>query len=115
MSVDGVLLATQMQDALDQAKECVDQMVPLGNNLAEAERLYRCEKHKRIAYERAVKNTPVTIIQDVVKGYEDIAELACKRDMAQVEYDANREAELLHKKKADILRDIYVREYGYAE
>lgn len=115
MSVDGVQLINSMLDELEYAKECVDQMAPLGRSLAQAEQLYRQEKHKRIAYERAVNNTPVTIIQDVVKGYEDIAELACKRDMAQVEYDANKEAELLHKKKADILRDIYVREYGYTE
>ena len=115
MSVDGAQLINSMLDELDEAKACVEQMLPLGRTLARAEQLSRQEKHKRIAYERAVKNTPVTIIQDVVKGYEDIAELACKRDLAQVEYDANKEAELLHKKSADILRDIYVREYGYTE
>lgn len=112
MTIDGTLVTIQMQDELTQAKTCVSQMVVLGQKLAKAEQLYRQEKHKRIAYERAVNNTPVSIIQDIVKGYEDIAELALKRDLAQVEYDANKEAELLHKKAADILRDIYVREYG---
>ena len=110
--LDGVEITQAIREELIAAEECISQMQPLGASLAKAERAYREAKHKRIAYERSRNNTPVSILQDVVKGYADIAELVEARDMAQVLYDANREAELLHKKRADILRDIYVREYG---
>lgn len=110
--LDGIDIVAEMRGEMAAAQECVEQMQPLGASLAQAEREYREAKHKRIAYERARNNTPVTILADVVKGYEDIALLVERRDMAQVLYDANREALLLHKKRADILRDIYVREYG---
>lgn len=110
--LDGVEITQAIMEELNLAEECISQMQPLGSSLAEAERVYREAKHKRIAYERSRNNTPVSIIADVVKGYADIAELVEARDMAQVLYDANREAMMLHKKKADIMRDIYVREYG---
>ena len=110
--LDGVEITQAIVEELDAAEECISQMQPLGSSLAEAERVYREAKHKRIAYERGRNATPVSIIADVVKGYADIAAMVQERDMAQVLYDANREALLLHKKRADILRDIYVREYG---
>ena len=114
MSDSGMDLWPAIVDELDACEKCVEDMAELGRNAAEAERAYRVAKHKRIASERAYRNTPVTIIDDVVKGYEDIARLALERDEARVLYDANREAALLHKKRADIYREQYAREWSQA-
>lgn len=52
---------------------------------AEAERNYRVRKAQEILKLRADKY-PVTIIQDVVKGNKEVAELRLKRDIAESDY-----------------------------
>lgn len=112
MPRDGLDLTAELVDALDRAAECISDMHELGAKKAEAEKHYRVAKQRRILYERTRKGTPVSIIGDVVKGYEDIAELAYKRDLAQTEYDANYEALLFWKKKVDTLREQVQREWS---
>lgn len=109
---DGVDLTAELFDADSRVAECINDMHVLGAKRAEAERKYRIEKRKRILYERDHNHTPVSIIADVVKGYEDIAQLAFERDCAQTEYDANYEAILYWKKRTDVLREQMAREWG---
>lgn len=107
-------LVTALDDALDRVAECVADMHELGRRKSEAERDYRVAKQKRILFERNQNGTPVSIIADVVKGYEDIAELALRRDCAQTDYDANYEAILYWKKRVDTIREQLAREWAHA-
>lgn len=112
MSGDPFAMYAELDDALDRAAACVSEMHELGRIKSEAERDYRVAKQKRILFERTQNGTPVSIIADVVKGYEDIAELALKRDCAQTDYDANYEAILYWKKRVDVLREQLQREWA---
>lgn len=61
------------------------QLKTLSIKKAEAERNYRIRKAQEILKLRAEKY-PVTIIQDVVKGDKEVAELRLKRDIAESDY-----------------------------
>lgn len=98
-------------EAMDEAREAQGQMVPLGRDLAEAERKYRVAKRTRVLWERGEKKTPVTLVPDIVKGYPDIAQLCFERDCAEQVYEANREALLLAKKRVDTIREMIAREW----
>jgi hypothetical protein len=62
--------------------------------------------------EREENKTPVTILSDVCRGNRQIALLKVKRDCAEAEYDACREAILLNKKRADVYREQISREWN---
>lgn len=108
---DGLDLQTELMVALDEAEARINEMASLGEAKAEAERAYRVAKRKRLLMERQ-QGTPVSIIADIVKGYEDIAQLALERDCAEAVYEANREAIMFAKHKSAALREIIAREYG---
>lgn len=112
---DGLDLTGELFEADKRVAECISDMHSLGAKRAEAERRYRIAKRKRILYERDHNKTPVSIIADIVKGYEDIAQLAFERDCAQTEYDANYEAILYWKKRTDVLREQMAREWSRAQ
>lgn len=111
MTIDPI---TALNDEIEACKSAIDDMVPLGKRRAEAEREYRVKKAERILYEREHNHTPVTIIEDIVRGYPPIATLAYTRDCAEVEEGANREAVLYHKKNIDALREQIAREWSEA-
>ena len=108
----GQTLQQALFEAMAEAREAQEQMVPLGRDLAEAEREYRIAKRMRILWERTENKTAVTLIPDVVKGYDDIAALCYKRDEAEALYEANREALLLAKKRVDTIREMLAREWS---
>ncbi|MEY8460110.1 hypothetical protein AALA69_03150 [Eggerthellaceae bacterium 24-137] len=104
-------LQAALFEAMDEARRALCQMVPLGSALAEAEREYRVQKRVRTLWQRS-EGTPVTIIGDLVCGCDDIADLRLRRDCAQAEYDANREALMLAKKNIDTIREMIAREWS---
>lgn len=61
------------------------QLKTLAIKKAEAERNYRVEVRKEILQLRLEK-VPTTIIHDLVRGNEKIAELRLKRDIAESDY-----------------------------
>ncbi len=69
-----------LMDAMAEARDALGRMAPLGRAKAEAERAYRIAKRTRILWERGENGTPVSIISDVVCGYDDIAALRFARD-----------------------------------
>lgn len=107
-------LQAALEHSLNEAAARIEEMRELGYQMAEAERAYRVAKQQRILFERDRNKTPVTIIQDVVAGYEDIAELKRKRTCAEVDFDANREAILFWKKQTDAIREQIQREWTQA-
>ncbi len=110
--VSGQDMHRALMDAMGRARECQEQMVPLSAKAAEAEKAYRVAKRQRMLWERAENRTAVTILHDIVGGYEDIASLRVERDCAEALRDANREALLLAKKEVDVLREVIAREWS---
>lgn len=108
--MSGIGLHQQLFDAMRKADECVSEMGELGAKVANAEREYRVAKQKRILYYRD-KKFPATLIPDIVKGSQDIADLAFARDCAEAEYKANYEALLWAKKRVDVIREQIDREF----
>lgn len=109
--MDGADLTGGLFEAMRRAEACLDDMGRLGERWAQAEKVYRVAKARQILIEREENSTPVSIIADLVKGDEKIANLAFERDCARAEYEANREAILFWKKKADVLSEIIRREW----
>lgn len=63
----------------------------LGLQKAQTEKDYKVRQAQEILKLRAEGN-PVTIIQDLVKGNEEVAELRLKRDVAEASYFTGIEA-----------------------
>jgi len=69
----------------------IKQLRTNGTILAERERDYKIAVNKK-ALELRSQDMPVTLIQTVIYGYEDISTLRFQRDSASVVYNANLEA-----------------------
>ena len=78
----------ELEDDLDQE---VDALRRAGSALAKREADYRKALAVKILEERA-KGTPVTIISDLCRGDEQIADLKLLRDSAEAIYKASQEA-----------------------
>ena len=97
----------QLDEALSTVREN-------GIKWAEAERNYRLLKSQRIL-ELNSKGYPKTLITDIVKGMEDVAELDFQRNVADVVYNANKEAINVKKLEKRTLESEMELEYGKGE
>lgn len=84
-----------------------------GANLAEAERDYKITLRKEALRLRA-GDMPVTLINNVIYGVEEVADKRFKRDVEQANYDANKEHINVTKLKLRILEAQLSREWGAA-
>ena len=98
----------EKQKMLDKA---IDQLAQNGYKLAECERDYKIAVNKK-ALELRSQDVPVTLINQVIYGYEDIAKLRFERDTAQVKYNANLEYINSTKLNIRILSNQLDKEYG---
>lgn len=98
----------EKRNLLDKA---IDTLASNGYDLAEKERDYRIAINKK-ALELKDNNMPVTLINTIIYGYEDIAKLRFDRDTAQVKYNANNEYINTIKLQLRILENQISREYG---
>ena len=80
---------------------------------ARAEVGYQKTKAKR-ALEMKADNMPVTLIEMVVKGDDEVAPKLLDRILAEALYDHAREARNVYKRKLDTLREEYQRQWGRA-
>lgn len=85
-----------------------------GYDLAEKEKAYKIAVNKKALELRAI-DTPVTLINQIIYGYEDIAELRLKRDIAEVKYNTNQEYINTIKLQIRILESQLGREWGNAK
>lgn len=99
---------TEKQKMLDKA---IKELAQNGYNLAECERDYKIAVNKK-ALELRSQDVPVTLINQVIYGYEEIAKLRFERDTAQVKYNANLEYIQTIKLMIRILENQLSREYG---
>ena len=98
----------EKQKMLDKA---IKELAQNGYKLAECERDYKIAVNKK-ALELRNHDVPVTLINQVIYGYEDIAKLRFERDTAQVKYNANLEYIQTIKLMIRILENQLSREYG---
>lgn len=84
-------LLNELQNLTKQLSNSLKQLRTNGIKLAEAEKEYKIAVNKKALLLRS-EDMPVTLIQQVIYGYEDIAQLRFLRDSADVVYRANMEA-----------------------
>jgi len=81
-----------------------------GELYSTTERNYRVELAKKILSERE-KGTPVTIISDICRGDENIANLKLERDLSEGLYKSSLEAIQVYKTQIRVLENTIEREY----
>ena len=111
MAFDSLDLTNEMFEAFDRAEALLDDMEREGSAMAAADRDYSIAMRKGTIYEKD-RGTPATLIDKLVRGREDIANMRFERDCAEVRYKAAYEAALLSKKKADMCQKMLEREWA---
>lgn len=101
----------EKQKMLDKA---IEELAKNGYSLASKERDYKIAVNKK-ALELRSQDTPVTLIQTIIYGFEEIAKLRFERDTAQVKYNANQEYINTLKLQIRILESQLSREFGNAK
>ena len=107
-------LLNDLQNLTKQLSNSLKQLRTNGIKLAEAEREYKIAVNKK-ALELRSQDMPVTLISQVIYGYDDIAKLRFLRDSADVVYRANQEAINTLKLRIRIIESQINREYGSNE
>lgn len=79
-------LIIEMEELRKTLNLAIEKLKERGIKRAEAENRYRTALAKKILLERD-KGTPVTIISDVCRGDEEIANLKMERDIAETLYE----------------------------
>ena len=104
-------LFNELQNLTKQLTNSLKQLRTNGIKLAEAEKEYKIAVNKKALLLRS-EDMPVTLINQVIYGYEDIAQLRFLRDSADVVYKANLEAINTLKLQIRIIENQIKREYG---
>jgi len=94
-------------------ERAIEELKPRGQMKATTERDYRMALAKKILEMRA-EGTPATLIGDLSRGQEDIANLKMQRDIAETLYESALEAINVYKLKIRILESQLSREWGNA-
>lgn len=84
-------LFNELNNLTSQLNNSLKQLRTNGIKLAEAEKEYKIAVNKK-ALELRSQDVPVTLINQIIYGYKDIAQLRFLRDSADVVYKANLEA-----------------------
>ena len=88
----------------------INDLAKNGYDLAEKEKNYKIAVNQK-ALELRADDMPVTLINQVIYGYKEIAQLRFDRDNAEVKYNANQEYINLLKLQIRILESQLNREY----
>ena len=105
-------LVNELNDLCNKLTVSGKQMMKYGNALAEAERDYKIKLREEALRLRTDKDMPVTLIQQVVYGIPDVAQLRFKRDVAETMYKTAQESINTLKLKIRILDAQISREWG---
>ena len=90
----------------------VKQLRKNGTALAEAERNYKICLMENALKLRAEQDMPVTLINQIIYGIREVANLRFERDVKEATYNANQEAINSIKLKIRILENQINREYS---
>lgn len=92
---------------------CIKQLRKTGTALAEAERAYQVKKAEK-ALRLRDEGMPVGLIDMTIRGDKEVAALRFTRQIAEITYDANREAVASIKLQLRLIENQIQREYGVA-
>ena len=98
-----------LNNALQQSIKMLRQT---GKEYASKEMEYKMALNKKALKLREEKDMPVTLINQVIYGYPDIAKKRFERDVAEAMYKANQEAINSYKLQIRILDNQIGREWG---
>lgn len=104
-------LWNEIQEKQKMLDKAINELATNGYELANKEKEYKIELCKK-ALELRGRDTPVTLINQIIYGYENIPQLRFERDTAQVKYNANQEYINTIKLQIRILEGQLSREYG---
>ena len=110
--MDGVDMINELNDLCSKLTISGRQMQKFGNELAEAERDYKICLREEALKLRTTKDMPVTLINQVVYGVPEVAELRFKRDVAETMYKVSQESINTLKLKIRVLDAQISREWG---
>lgn len=108
--MSGQDLMLDLQGKVQLLDKALQQLGKRGRDYAEAEREYRVALAKKIAAERD-KGTPVTIISDVCRGSQEVANAKFQRDTAETVYKSALEAINVYKLQLKLLENQIDREF----
>lgn len=106
--MDLLIELNEKRALLDKA---IETLASNGYDKASKERDYKIAINKK-ALELRAEDMPVTLINTIIYGYEDIAALRFERDMAEVKYNSNLEYINTIKLQIRILENQLSREYS---
>lgn len=101
----------EIEEKMKMLDKAIQDLAKNGYDLANKERLYKISVNKK-ALELRAEDTPVTLINQIIYGYDDISKLRFERDTAQVKYNANLEYINTIKLQIRILENQYNKEWG---
>ena len=101
----------EIEKYLELSEKAVEEMKKRSFNLAKTKHNYAVALSKRLVELRA-EGQAVTHLLDIAKGEPQIAKLRYEKDIAQGLYDSSKEAINVYKKKTDVLKEQYAREWG---
>ena len=104
----------QIEQKVKELDVSVKTLRKTGTELAEAERNYK-EILSKKALELRDSGMAVTLIDKVIYGIKDVAELRFKRDVAEAVYNANKEAINSIKLQIKIIQEQNSQEWGAAK
>lgn len=93
----------------------VKQLRKSGSERAEAERKYKICLRQEALKLRQEKNMPATLINQIVYGIQEVADLRFDRDVKEAVYQANLEAINSTKLKIRVIENQIEREWGQAK
>lgn len=101
----------EIQERTKKLDQAIEHLAENGRDLAIKEKEYKIALNQKALQLRA-EDMPVTLINQVIYGYKDIALLRLARDTAQVKYNANQEYLNVLKLEIRVLENQIAREYG---
>ena len=104
-------LLQELRNKTDELILCLKQLRTNGIQLAEAEKAYKIKLREEALRLRDEK-MPVTLIDKVIYGVPEVAELRFKRDIADTVYQANIEAINSTKLQMRIIENQIAREWS---
>lgn len=107
-------LIQELQQKDRELSASIRQLRVSGTAKAEAEKEYKIKLREEALKLRAEKGMPVSLINQIVYGVPEVAELRFKRDIADTVYQANLEAINSTKLQMRIIENQIAREWGQA-
>ena len=111
MGVFKIDLYEEIQRLMKELTASISKLRDNGVKLAEAERNYKvslCQQALKVKAE----GQPITLINTIIYGIDEVAEKRLKRDIAEANYKTNQEHINITKLKLRVLEEQLSREWG---